>query len=34
MSSWYGKTSTKELDGMIERKAKLSELLLYPEFIS
>ena len=33
MSSWYGKTTTKELDALIEKKAKLSELLLFPDFI-
>lgn len=34
MASWYGKTSAKELDGLIDKKAKLSELLLYPDFIN
>lgn len=34
MSSWYGKTTSKELDNLIDRKAKLNELLLYPDFIT
>lgn len=34
MSSWYGKTAAKELDVLIEKKAKLSELLLYPDFVT
>lgn len=34
MTSWYGKTTAKQLDSLIDRKAKLSELLLYPDFIN
>lgn len=33
-SSWYGKTTAKQLDSLIDKKAKLAELLLYPEFIN
>ena len=32
--SWYGKTTSKELDLLIDKKPKLTELLLYPEFIN
>lgn len=34
MTTWYGKSAVKELDGLIERKPKLSELLLNGEFLS
>ena len=34
MTSWYGKSTTKELDNLIEKKPKLWELLLFPDFIS
>lgn len=34
MATWYGKTSNRELDGLIDRKCSLRELLLAQEFMN
>ena len=34
MTSWYGKTSCKELDALVERKCRLKELMVSTEFMN
>ena len=33
-TTWYGKSTVKELDALIEKKPKLQELLLNPDFLN
>ena len=33
-TTWYGKSTVKELDALIEKKPKLQELLLSPDFLN
>ena len=34
MATWYGKTSNKELDSMVERKCRLWELFQSSDFMT